>query len=247
MVAMASYVATGDDYAGWSTGRNFGAFGLVAGLVGLTGWAALHRHLPGLQPRDAGDQLLIVAMEWVGTGLFVLMAIGVAGSLMLSSKARGTVTVDDVGVARQIGKWRRILRWEEIEGFVVSAYGGVTLIPVKGWRRIEIPRFLDDYRGCIAEIKAHGIGSLPAERLKRKRGWRETILLYCSVYVYLLARDARVSHAGRIVSVCAWVAVFVWVWTDERRREGRSWFGWVGMTTMVGLPGWLVFRMAHTW
>jgi len=68
IVAMATYAATGDDYAGWSTGRNFGAFGLVAGLVGLTGWAAMHGHLPGLQPKDAGDQLLIVVMEWVGIG-----------------------------------------------------------------------------------------------------------------------------------------------------------------------------------
>jgi hypothetical protein len=244
---MATYAATGDDYAGWSTGRNFGAFGLVAGLVGLTGWAAMHGYLPGLQPKDAGDQLLIVVMEWVGIGVFVLMAIGVLGSVMLSRKARGTVTVDDVGVAREIGKRRQMLRWEEMEGFVVSEYGGVTLIPLKGWRRIEIPRFLDDYRGCIAEIKAHGMRSLPTSRLARKPGWRGALLMYCSVYVYLLARDARVSHAGRIVSLCVWVAVFAWVTVDERRKEGRSWLGWFGAASFVGLLAWAVVRMKHTW
>ena len=85
---MATYIAEADSYAGFgSTGKNFGYFGLVAGAVGLTGWAAMHGHLPGLQPADAGSQLMLTAMEWIGGGVFGLMAVAVLGSLMLSSKS----------------------------------------------------------------------------------------------------------------------------------------------------------------
>ncbi len=76
IAAMATYIAEADSYAGFgSTGKYFGYFGLVAGAVGLTGWAAMHGHLPGLQPVDAGDQLLIVAMAWIGGGVAAVMAI----------------------------------------------------------------------------------------------------------------------------------------------------------------------------
>jgi hypothetical protein len=195
MTAMATYIAEADSDAGFgSTGKYFAYFGLAAGAVGLTGWAAMHGHLPGLQTGDAGDQLLLVAMEWVGTGLFVIMAVAVLGSLILSSKSRGTVTIDDLGVTRQIGKRNRMLRWPEIEGFVATPIsGGVTLIPREGNQMIVIPRFLDDYRGCIAEIKARGVGSLPASSLKRKRGWQQRVLEFAAP---LLSRS-RTSRKGR--------------------------------------------------
>jgi hypothetical protein len=74
--------------------------------MGLTGRAAMYGHLPGLQPAGAGDQLLIAAMTWIGGGLAAIMAVATLGSLMLSSKSLGTVTVDDLGVTRQIGGLR---------------------------------------------------------------------------------------------------------------------------------------------
>ena len=87
---MATYIAEADSYAGFgSTGKYFAYFGLVAGAIALTGWAAMHGRLPGLQPADAGDQLLIAAMVWIGGGLAAIMAVVVLGSLMLSSKSRG--------------------------------------------------------------------------------------------------------------------------------------------------------------
>jgi hypothetical protein len=243
---MATYVAESDTYAGWSTGRNFGYFGLVAGAVGLTGWATMHGHLPGLQPVDAGDQLLILAMAWIGGGVFVLMAICVLGSLVRSDKSRGTVVIDDVGVLRQIGRWRRMLRWEEIEGFAAMPYGGVTLIPCNGGRGMEIPRFLDDYRGCIAEIKARGIGSLPSTRLKRKRTWREAIRTYAAIVAFLVAYNAKETHAVRLGAFCIWIGFMAWSLLDDQMDE-RGWLHWFSGAILVVMVAWVVHHMAHTW
>lgn len=167
MTGMTTYIAEDDTYAGFdSTGKYFGYFGLVAGAAGLTGWAAVHGHLPGLRPADALGQLFLAAMEWVGIGLFVILGTATLGSLILSRKSRGTVTIDDLGVTRQIEENSRTLQWQEIEGYVVVS-GGIALVPREGSQGIEIPRSLDDYRGCIAEIEVRGIRRLPPSSLKR--------------------------------------------------------------------------------
>jgi hypothetical protein len=250
MAAMATYIAEADSYAGFgSTGKYFGYFALAAGAVGLAGWAAVHGHLPALHTGDAGDQLFLVAMEWIGSGLFVILAMAVLGSLMLSSKSRGTVTIDDLGVTRQIGERSRLLRWQEIEGFVATPIsGGITLIPREGSRKIVIPRFLDDYRGCVAEIKARGVGSLPASRLKRKRGWRQAIPVYASTLAFTFAYNARETHAMRLVGLLGVVGYSIWLWVfEDLELEDQGWARWVGASGLVAMLAWLLWHMKHTW
>ena len=250
MTAMATYIAEADSYAGFgSTGKYFGYFGLAAGLVSMTGWALMHGHLPGLQPADVGDQLLLVAMEWIGGGLFAIMAVAVLGSLMLSGKSRGTVTVDDLGVTRQIGEQSRTLRWQEIEGFVVTPIrGGITLIPREGNQMIAIPRFLDDYRGCVAEIKARGVGSLPASRLKRKRGWREALLTYAGILAFTFANDARETHAVRLVGLLGFAGYSAWLMVfGDLQLEDHGWVRWVSALPLLAMLAWLLWHMMHTW
>jgi hypothetical protein len=252
---MATYIAEADSYVGFgSTGKHFGYFGLAAGAVGLIGWAALHGHLPGLQPADAGDQLLIVAMMWIGGGLAAIMTIATLGSLMLSSKSRGTVAVDDLGVTRQIGERSRMLRWAEIEGFVVTPIrGGVTLIPREGKQTIVIPRFLDDYRGCIAEIKARGVKNLPPDNAqvqrvdKKKMSWQQALLRYAGVLAFMLASDPRTIHALRLVALVGCVGYFAWVMTDNPELEDYGWVRWFGGALLAGMLAWLVRHMMHTW
>ena len=254
MAGMATYVAESDTYAGWSTGRNFGYFGLAAGSVWLMGWAAMHGHLPALLPADAGGQLMLFAMEWIGGGIFGLMAVCVLGSLMLSNKSRGTVAVDDLGVTRQIGERSRMLRWAEIEGFVVTPIsGGITLIPREGREWIEIPRFLEDYRGCIAEIKAREVKNLPpdnaqARRARSKGGWRQAILSYAGIFAFLIAYNTGATHAVRVLGLVGCVGYFAWlVLFEDREPEDHDWVGWVSGAVLLGMLGWLVRHMMHTW
>lgn len=253
---MATYVAESDSYAGFgSTGQYFGYIGLAAGTVALTGWAVLHARLPGWRPADASSQLMLVAMEWVGGGLFGLMAVAVLGSLMLSNKSRGTVTVDDLGVTRQIGERSRMLRWSEMEGFVVTPISaGVTLIPREGRRTIVIPRFLDDYRGCIAEIKTRGARLLPPDNLQvrrvltKYRGWRQALLTYAGVLAITIARDSRETHTMRVMGLVAFLGYFAWVlMTDDPALEDHGWVRWLGGAVVVAILGELVRHMMHTW
>lgn len=250
MTAMARYIAEADSYAGFgATGKYFGYFGLAAGAVSLTGWAALYGHLSGLQPADASDRLLLMAMEWIGGGLFALMAAAVLGSLMLSGKSRGTVTIDDLGVTRQIGERTRVLRWPEIEGFVVTPIrGGITLLPREGNQRIAIPRFLDDYRGCIAEIKSRGVRNLPSSRLKQKRGWRQALLSYPGVLAFTFAYDSRETHTMRLAGLLVFAGYSVWLmFSKDLDLEDHGWIRWAGAAGLVATLAWLLWRMTHTW
>lgn len=256
MAAMAIYVTESDSYAGFgSTGKYFGYFGLTAGVVGATGWAAIHGLLPGLRPVDAGSQLFVVAMAWIGFGLFALMMIGTLGSLMLSNKSRGTVAVDGLGVTRQVGERSRMLRWPEMEGFVVTPMrGGITLIPRYGKQTIVIPRFLDDYRGCVAEIKARGMKLLPPDNgqvrraMRRERTWRQVLLAYAGVLAFTLASDPRETHIVRIVALVCYAGDFAWLMmADSPDLEDYGWVRWCGGAVLAGMLAWLVRHMMHTW
>lgn len=227
---MSTYVAEADSYAGFgSTGKYFGYCGLVAGAVGLMGWAAMHAHLANLPPADVADQLLIAAMMWIGGGLAAFMAVLTLGSLMLSSKSRGTVTVDDLGVTRKVGRRSLMLRWIEIEGFVVTPIqGGITLIPREGRTAIVIPRFLDDYRGCIAEIKARGVRILPPDNAqvrcvqRKKTTWKQAIPAYAGVLAFFYAGEPHAIHALRLVALLGLVGCFAWAITVYPELEDHG-------------------------
>jgi len=252
---MATYIVERDSYAGFgSTGKYFGCFGLAGAAAALTAWAGLHGHLHGSPPTYAGSQLMLLAMQWIGGGLFGLMAVVVLGSLVLSNKARGSVTVDDLGVTRQIGERSRTLRWPEIEGFVVTPItAGITVIPRTGRETVVIPRFLDDYRGCVAEIKARGVRLLPPDNaqvrlaLRKKATWHQVLIGYSGLLGFGLANDAHETHRTRLLGLAAYAGYFVWLMMDSPELEDYGWVRWSGGAVLVGILAWLVRHMMHTW
>ncbi len=256
MFAMATYAVERDDYAGWSgAGRTFGVFALASGAIALVGWALLHGVTYGVKAATPSGQLLLSAMMWVGVGLCVLMSICVLGSLLSSNKSRGTVLLDDLGVTRQIGERSRTLRWDEMEGFVVTPISaGVTLIPREGRLTIVIPRFLEDYRGCIAEVKARGVKLLPPDSaqvrfaMRKKATWKQVLLSYGGVLAFMIANNPRESHAMRLVGLAGCVGCFAWVaTTDTPELEDYGWVRWFGGALLAGMLAWLVWHMMHTW
>ncbi len=243
---MATYVAERDTYAGWhGFGKPAAWCAGGAGVVAFLCWAALHGGFGEL--RQASDQLFLSAVLWTSAGLGLLMAFCVFGSLSLSAKSRGTVVVDDVGVRREIGRRARMLRWEEIEGFILNPGGGITLIPRQGPRRIKIPRFLDDYRACIAEIKAQGIPVLPLKHLRRKQTWGQRLRVYCAIVAYGYLNDARMSHRVRIVSAITCIALLGWMLTDDTSLEDGPGARWGAAAILLAMFAWAGMHMAHTW
>ena len=240
---MATYVVEKDNYAGWE-GSRFGLAGIVAGAVALLCWTALHH--PGYGPRlgDPSDQLFLSAVVWIGGGVFVIMAIAVLGSIQASRQSRGTVTVDDEGVLRQIGKHTWSLRWAEIEGMVSMPGRGVTLIPTTASRRIVIPNSLGDYRACIAGLKAKGVRYLPSDRLyqsgaRRKQTWWESVRL-CVVYMGIwFAFDTRLPAKERVGGLCVAILMLLWLTLDDVRKKKAASFYWSGMAIVQSVVLWV--------
>jgi hypothetical protein len=245
---MATYLVLPDDYAGWNgAGRNFALVGAGSGIAALLCWAATHGHFPHVAPTAASDQLFLSAIVWIGTGIFALMAFAAFGSILLSSRSRGTLTVTEQGVARSIGNRTRSLAWHEITGFVPMPYGGVTLIPTPGKPRIVVPRFLDDYRACIAELKEQGLQRLPPSALRKKTTWLQRGKYFLATFLYLSATSRGYSHATRITLLIATVCFCLWLWKNERTDEAFPAPRWLTVASCAALIAWTFWRMAHTW
>ena len=237
---MPTYIAEPDTYAGWDGfGRQLSYCTAASAAITLTCWVAMHGGFGAGFARSASDQLFVSYLLWVSIGFGALATVGVLGSLVLSAKSKGTVIVDDVGVHRQIGNRRTFLLWEQIQGFVVMPTGGVTLIPLKGNQRIQIPRFLDDYRGCIREIKARNVPVLPSRFLREKNRWPQTVLTYSTVYLVVRAGDPAVSHPARIISLVLAIALagVITLWRSEPVAALR----WGAIVLLSGIVAWALF------
>ena len=196
---MATYLVGPDDYAGWNpTGRNFALISAAVGALGLLSWMSLNHHLGAFRPSAASDQLVLSGLVWLGVGGFALTAMTALGSILLSLRARGTVSVTAEGVFRTIKSRTHSLAWSDIDGFVPMPYGGITLIAASAKDNIVIPRFLDDYRACIDEIKNQGIHVLPASSLrqKRKTSWIDGVRNFSFIVLSSLAINSHESTAS---------------------------------------------------
>jgi hypothetical protein len=245
MLGMATDAVRRDEYAGWhGAGLSFALCGVAAAAIAAAAWVVERGLLPGLRVTQASDQLFLSAVAWVGGGVGVLMGLAVFGSLLLSSRSRGIVVVDDLGVERQLGGRTRRLAWTEMEGFVSGA-SGVTLVGVEGMRPIDIPRSVEDFRWCVAEIRAHHLQPLPMERLQRKWSWKRSLGMGVLTAAWTLAWDARGSHQLRITAASVLLAGQAWLLLEE--DDTMAWSRWVARAVVLGSLGVLLVHMAHSW
>jgi len=247
---MADYLVVPDDYAGWNpTGRNFALIGVGVGSAGLLSWLSLHGRLGSFQPSAAADQVFLSGLVWLGIGGACLAAIASFGSISLTLKSRGTVTVTGEGVSRAVGSRSQFLAWSDIEGLVPMPYGGVTLVSTPGKSDLIIPRFLDDYRACIAEIKEHNIRAIPASILRRKQKttWTSVVRNFACTFFYILAMNPHESHRGRIASFCAAIAFMAWMVQEDWSKPGPTAPRWVALVAILGVILYALRRMAISW
>jgi hypothetical protein len=252
---MTTYLVVPDDYAGWKpTGRNFALIGVAAGFISLLSWLSLHGRLGHFQPSATEDQIFLSYLVWLGTGVFCLMAMCAFGSITLTLRSCGTVSVTDEGISRAAGSHTQFLAWSDIQGFISATYGGVTLVSVPGKSDIIIPRFLDDYRACIAEIADHSIRALPPSSLRQKQKatrqkttWKSVARSFACCFFYLLAIDSHLPHRSRIVSFCAAIVVIVWMLQEDWSKPDRVASRWIGLVAFFALILYALWRMALSW
>jgi hypothetical protein len=247
---MGTYLVERDDYAGWNpTGRNFAVISAAIGAVGLLSWMSLHGHLGAFRSSAASDQLFLEGLVWLGIGGFCLMAFAALGSILLSFKSRGSVSVTAEGVFRTVDTRTRFLAWAEIEGLVPMPYGGVTLVAAPGKVDIVIPRFLDDYRACIAEIKNHSIQAISPSRLRRKRKttWIESIRAFFLAFLASLAMNSHVSHRVRIATFSALIGGVAWMLKSSWEKTDQTMPRWVEFLFVLGVVLYILRRITLAW
>jgi len=245
---MATYLVVPDDYAGWNpTGRNFALAGVAAGSVGLLSWLSLHGRLGYSQPSAAADQMFLSGLVWLGTGFFCLMAIVTLGSITLTLKSRGTVSVTGEGVTRAVGSRTHSLAWSDIQGLVPMPYGGVILVSVPGKSDIIIPRFCDDYRACIDEIRDHGIQALPPSSLRQKARWKRVVRDFAGCFFYLTAINPQHSHGVRIAGFCVALIYMAWMVQEDLSKPDQIAPRWISRIAMLALILFAFWRMALNW
>jgi hypothetical protein len=231
---MSYYPFDGDIAYGWrSFGRSFAVAGGIALLVATVGFSMVHR-LWGM-PADAPTQWLGLAMQWVGAGLGALLIFAALGSAGISRRESGDVEVTEAGVRRIYGDGRvEFLALEQIDGLMARPSGGVVLMDHSGEFDMIVPRSIEGYRDCIAELKAMGIQSQPVDRkrvLGRKKKttrekWRSfagnVVFTAFALTLWDICRDHTTPTWGRVAAgagIAVSLLIVVLFGLRRKRRE----------------------------
>jgi hypothetical protein len=228
---MAIYTDSMVGYADFdSTGRYF-AWAMAASVaVGTTALYVGGGRFPGLA-QTASDLAFAEIFGYVAIGLGVVMAIAVAGSLLITKRAKGTIIVSRLGVTLRRPKDELFLAREEILGMAEMLAGAIprgsmVLMTADRRRRIVIPRSLAHYGDCIQELQELGIAVLPPLSISRWQKWAGWLLQFVAyIEVGYLARGMRTTLTGEyrwLMLVAGVAAVGCTTWLSVRiRRPGR--------------------------
>jgi hypothetical protein len=179
---MGLYPSDEDILYGWkSYGRFFAIGGGLALAAATVGFALSHHMLA--TPLEPASQMLAWWLEWIGWALFSIMVAAAIGSILISREERGGVEITPEGVRRIFRPGEvDFLPLDQIAGFMGRPSGGVLLIDRTGRRDMVIPRSIEDYRDCIAELRAIGVKPIPNDPKRvwgqNKRTLPEKLLFY---------------------------------------------------------------------
>jgi len=231
---MSFYPFDGDIEFGWNSfGRSFAIAGALALIAAAMGFALVHGWLATtLEPES---KIIAWAMEWVGAGLFAVLAVAAWGSIRISRQERGSVEITPQGVRRILSPGKEeFLPLEQIEGFMARPFGGVLLVDRSSRRDMIIPRGIEGYRDCIAELKALGINAMPFDpyrvRGRKRQTARQKLLGYARSFFIIMTVLA-------LVDICRDHAMAMWA----RQAAGA---GIVVFVLLVGLDEWRRNRKA---
>jgi hypothetical protein len=241
---MSVYTFDGESYAGWKpVGRWFALAGVVALAVGAFGYSLSHS--PTTFSRAYSDQMFSVAAEYIGFGLFAVMVLAAWGSMLVSRSERGSIEVNWAGVRRifEPGHEEFFPR-EQMAGFVPRLQGGVVLVDLENTRQMLIPRGIDGYRDCIAELKAMGLQALPTSHLKqapksRTKALTKWMLIFLSgtVWSFFFKNEGtRLFHHLAGLAIVAEILIGIEI--DARRTGKYSWVGWTIAAAIVVAVVW---------
>ena len=162
-------------------------------------------------------------------------------SISISRQERGDVEVTEQGVRRILKSGEEeFFPRPEIAGFVVSSTGVFTLIGHSSSRQMIIPRSIESYGNCIAELRATGIESLPLSRLNRKRSITDWIFGCLATFLASLYFSHGLSQTEHRIEGLAFVLLVQLQIVREERKTGKhQWINWTIQAVLVGVVAWL--------
>jgi hypothetical protein len=226
---MATYSDSMTGYADFeSTGRYFAA--VMAGSA-VAGAAALYvgsGHLSGVGV-DTPSLSLVSMAGYVALTLSVVMAITVAGSLLITKRGKEIISISPEGVLRKTPKKEVFLAREEILGMAVVPGGrlprGTMLVTADRRRNLFIPRRLGGYGACLGELQKMGIATLPPYRRSGAEvaaQWLNRAGAFVGMVFLLEGIHTPMLQGRKVAFVCLGLGIVaisaLWLqWFEQRR------------------------------
>jgi hypothetical protein len=233
---MSFYPPDGDIFYGWkSFGRSFAFTGIVAFALAVLAFCA-HAGLFPLH-LTAAESLLAFLLCCIGAAISILMLVCGLGSMKISHQERGGVEVTPLGVRRILNSSGQedFFPIEEIAGMYARAEGGLALFDGTYQRQMLVPRSIEGYRDCVAELKAMGIPVIVPPKLiigkpyRPPPTWRQRILNWLIMIFFIFSGNIAFDrHAEpwlrHLFSVLLLAGALVWMGFNVLRKQGSSRF-----------------------
>jgi hypothetical protein len=213
---MATYKDSMIGYADFhSAGRYFALAGAASALTGASLLYASNGHSLG-HAHSAADLAFAAIGGWILLGLSLILAIAVLGSLLITHRARQTITVSELGVLSKAPRNELFLAREEILG-VAEVPGnpvprGAVLVTANSARKLLIPRWIGGYGACLEEIQALGIPTFPPYRwtpMQVLAGWLSRLAAFCGSVMVLVCIRSPIDRIPQWVGLGGLALVWI--------------------------------------